>query len=67
MIDRTDSAIAALCLTVGGGFITGSIIGQLTYTDGERFVEPWLGVFGILGALMCAVGAILHWRSLDSA
>ena len=66
MIDRTDSAFAALCLSVGGGFLTGSIIAHLSYQDGEVFVAPVLGVFGFLGASILVVGAFLHWRSLPT-
>jgi len=64
MIDRTDSAFAALCLSVGSGFLTGSIIAHLSYRDGEVFVAPVLGLFGFLGLGIVIVGAALHWRSL---
>ena len=64
MIDRTDSAFAAVSLTVGGGMLSGGIIGSVTYADGEQIVSVMLGLAALLGLGLCTVGAVLHYRSL---
>ena len=64
MINRMDSAAAAVCLTLGGGFFTGAGIAQLGFAGGDQIVQPWIGVFGVLGAVLCGLGAFLHHKSL---
>lgn len=64
MIDRTDSAFAAASLSVGGGLLSGGIIGSVTYTDEMQIVSVMLGLASLLGLGLCVVGAVLHYRSL---
>ncbi|AZU03558.1 hypothetical protein X907_1019 [Glycocaulis alkaliphilus] len=64
MIDRTDSAFAAAALSIGGGLVSGGIIGSVTFTDGTQIVSVMLGLNAVFGLTLCAAGAFLHYRSL---
>ncbi len=64
MIDRTTSAIAAVCLSVGGGLLSGGIIGSVSYSDGSQIISVMLGLASIFGILLCVVGMLLHHYSL---
>ena|GEM_PF-2177110 len=64
MIDRTSSAIAATCLSVGGGLLSGGIIGSVSYSDGVQIVSVMLGLASAFGIALCVVGTLLHHHSL---
>lgn len=64
MIDRTTSAIAAACLSVGGGLLSGGIIGLVGYADGAQLINVMLGLASVFGISLCVVGTLLHYHSL---
>lgn len=64
MIDRTDSAFAAVMLSIGGGLLSGGIIGSATFSEGTQLVSVMLGLNAIFGLALCAAGAFLHYCSL---
>jgi hypothetical protein len=64
MIDRISSAIAAACLSIGGGLLSGGIIGSVSYSDGEAFISVMLGLASCLGVALCVVGTLFHHHSL---